>query len=63
MKQLISLSALALLAACQTVAPPPEPEKTVIVKVIKTIDEAPAAAAPVSPPATQQWLYGSAEAA
>ncbi|MEZ6010466.1 MAG: HAD family acid phosphatase [Hyphomonas sp.] len=62
MKQLISLSALALLAACQTVAPPPEPEKTVIVKVIKTIDEAPAAAAPVSPPATQQWLYGSAEA-
>ena len=63
MKHLIPLSALALLAACQTAPPAPEPEPKITVKVIKTIEEPapPPAPAPPAPTPGQQWLYGSAE--
>lgn len=60
MKRFIPLTALALLAACQTAPPAPEPEKTVIVKVIKTVEE-PAPPAEPKPTPAQQWLFGSAE--
>jgi 5'-nucleotidase (lipoprotein e(P4) family) len=58
MKHLITLSAIALLAACQTAPPEPAPTEKVIVKVIKTVEKP----APAVPTQGQQWLYGSAEA-
>ena len=57
MKHLITLSAIALLAACQTAPPEPAPTEKVIVKVIKTVEKP----APAVPTQGQQWLYGSAE--
>lgn len=65
MKHLISLSALALLAACQTVQAPADPAETVSETVTVTMPEDTAVPVPPvmqTPPATQQWLYGSAEA-
>ena len=69
MKHLIPLTALALLAACQTTAPPAATTETVTENVTETVtvtvpDETgiPSPPVPAKPPQAQQWLYGSAEA-
>jgi 5'-nucleotidase (lipoprotein e(P4) family) len=60
MKHLISLTALALVAACQTVPSDPVPTETTTVTVVETVEAPPPA--PVEPTQGQQWLFGSAEA-
>lgn len=59
MKNLIPLSAIALLAACQTMAPAQAPVDVTAETVTQTIELT--EPTPASPTPAQQWLFGSAE--